>query len=177
MSSEMIPTLLVKREMLIVDDGLVDDADAAVKIARGRRVMASGPSLEQVLQPRRVLAKPIVTKVTRKPRKESVTARFLLGWRLSLPSSIRTSKTTNDPKTQAVVVGVVREDAADDSTAANSTAELFYGWHGTTLASTKQWHSATSTLDRGSIRKPANGRGLARLLLVKTHFFYLCVST
>ena len=109
-----IPMLPAKMGMLIVDDGLVDDADAAVKIASGRKVAVSEPSLERVPQRRRALAKPIATKVTRKPKKESVTARFLLGWRPSHPLSIRISKTTSDRKTQAVGV---REDAAADSTA------------------------------------------------------------
>jgi hypothetical protein len=108
------PMLPARMGMQIVDDGLVDDADAAVKIASGLKVAVSEPSLERVPQRRRTLAKPIVTKVTRKPKKESVTPRFLLGWRPSHPLSIRISKTTSDRKTQAVGG---REGAAADSPA------------------------------------------------------------
>jgi hypothetical protein len=163
------PMLPARMGMQIVDDGLVDDADAAVKIASGLKVAVSEPSLERVPQRRRTLAKPIVTKVTRKPKKESVTPRFLLGWRPSHPLSIRISKTTSDRKTQAV--------GAREGAAADSPAELVCCRHRAIHAPTNGSHCAMNFVGAGLNQKACKWSRVITAFACENALFYLRVST
>ena len=101
-----------KRVNRIVGVDPVDDDGEVAKIASDLRVAVNVRSLDRAPPPRKVLVKRIEMKVTRKQKRESVTARFRLGWRQSLPSSTLISKTISDRKTLVVVV---REVAVADS--------------------------------------------------------------